>query len=218
MDYSEIAFFFLRLDDDDYQDAPPSLPPHPLDQEKISSNGLDPKTEDQKIKATLLNNFSKLDKARWKLSLGLFTQYVSTLKNVCHRIKKCGLSWSGEISITAVLKVLSRLGLEPRTSACHCYSNCFIETLVQGYIDEFFKCIWSYSVTGVCELISDVFIKASPKFNWKIILWSVTSGQSETYKVSNKNSSPILVCIRCSALDFSSVLWKKFQRKKKCSL
>ncbi|XP_061183284.1 phosphatidylinositol 3,4,5-trisphosphate 5-phosphatase 2-like isoform X5 [Saccostrea echinata] len=49
-------------DDDDYQDNPPGVPPPPLVRENANINGLDANPEEQKIKVTLLNNFSKLDK------------------------------------------------------------------------------------------------------------------------------------------------------------
>lgn len=57
-------FFLLYVDDDDYQDNPNVVPPPP---QNFGSNGFDPNPEEQKIKTTLLNNFTKIDRNRYNL-------------------------------------------------------------------------------------------------------------------------------------------------------
>ncbi|XP_062578333.1 phosphatidylinositol 3,4,5-trisphosphate 5-phosphatase 1-like isoform X3 [Saccostrea cucullata] len=59
---NEFTGFSLLRDDDDYQDNPPVVPPPPMVRENVNINGLDANPEEQKIKTTLLNNFSRLDK------------------------------------------------------------------------------------------------------------------------------------------------------------
>ncbi|XP_022335405.2 phosphatidylinositol 3,4,5-trisphosphate 5-phosphatase 2A-like isoform X2 [Crassostrea virginica] len=61
-------------DDDDYQDNPPALPQQPLIPDNLDRNGFDSQPEQQKIKTTLLNNFSKLDLS------GIDSDFVETLK------------------------------------------------------------------------------------------------------------------------------------------
>ena len=61
VDTTVVDRVIFGVDDDDYQDNPPALPQQPLIQDNLDRNGFDSQPEQQKIKTTLLNNFSKLD-------------------------------------------------------------------------------------------------------------------------------------------------------------
>uniref|UniRef100_K1QQH2 phosphatidylinositol-3,4,5-trisphosphate 5-phosphatase n=1 Tax=Magallana gigas TaxID=29159 RepID=K1QQH2_MAGGI len=58
--------------DDDYQDNPNVVPPPP---QNFGSNGFDPNPEEQKIKTTLLNNFTKIDRN------SIDSDFFDTLRN-----------------------------------------------------------------------------------------------------------------------------------------
>eukprot|EP00105_Crassostrea_gigas_P035660 XP_019919808.1 PREDICTED: phosphatidylinositol 3,4,5-trisphosphate 5-phosphatase 2 isoform X4 [Crassostrea gigas] len=64
--------FPLFRDDDDYQDNPNVVPPPP---QNFGSNGFDPNPEEQKIKTTLLNNFTKIDRN------SIDSDFFDTLRN-----------------------------------------------------------------------------------------------------------------------------------------